>query len=41
MADDLKQVHPAFRAGIKTAGRALAHEGPLAAQNRAEIFEAA
>ena len=41
MADDLKQVHPAFRAGIEAAGRALAHEGPLAAQNGAEIFEAA
>jgi hypothetical protein len=41
MADDLKQVHPAFRAGIEVAGRALAHEGSLAAENGAEIFEAA
>lgn len=41
MADDLKHVHPAFRAGIEAASRALAHEGPLAAENGAEIFEAA
>ncbi len=41
MADHLKQVHPAFRAGIEAAAQALAHEGPLAAENGAEIFEAA